>query len=190
MTEMYMVICLSYYFPGYNYLTRVKLLLTCIYIYHTGIYAYIFHICAICMYKAHICHIHVYAHICHMQPICQMYVSIWQIAFLYVTYVYLQACLHVGCIPDTPVMCIQIGSLSTLFVFTPCPVKLDYIDNNQVITYKHFLYVTCVYVHIVIMYICLYTTYLCAHVSHMSYIYICTITCICKLRNPALFPDH
>ena len=31
------------------------------------------------------------------------------------------------------IVCIGIGTLSTLFVFTPWLVKVDYIDNNQVI---------------------------------------------------------
>ena len=30
------------------------------------------------------------------------------------------------------IMCIGIGTLSTLFVLTPCLVKVDYIDNNRV----------------------------------------------------------
>ena len=103
--------------------------------------------------------------------ICQMYVSIWHIAFLYVTYVYLQAFLHVGCIPDSPVMCIRIGSLSTLFVFTPCPVKLDYIDNNRVIAYSIYPYVTCTYAYVNHVYMFIYHISMCIYVPYVLHIH-------------------
>ena len=39
------------------------------------------------------------------------------------------------------IMCIGIGTLSTLLVFTPCLVKVDYIDNNQVMCGYSFVHV-------------------------------------------------
>ena len=135
-------------FQLHNWLTRAKLLLTCLYWYQPGIYVYMY-----------VSHIYVYNISLHerasLAPGCirfmfpygstatrvyQMYVCMCPYGKIrYVTYLYLlNAIMYVWDNRDAYSIyqwyVIWIGPLSTLFVFTPCLVKVDYVDNKQVIT--------------------------------------------------------
>ena len=177
-------------------------MLTCLYWYQPGIYVYMY-----------VSHIYVYNISLHerasLAPGCirfmfpygstatrvyQMYVYMCPYGKIrYVTYLYLlHAIMYVWDNRDAYSIyqwyVIWIGPLSTLFVFALCLVKVDYVDNKQVITYIIF-YISYMCMYIWWSYIFMCGAYMCPIVSYIC-IYICTITCISKVKNQASVRDH